>query len=253
MHSSLLTELAAKRRCAKESDLFFFFLVDDAQWRVWQKVTEPLLTSDTGDISIFKSAGGSCRSMRVIGITGTLGAGKGAVVDYLVQSCGFKHFSVRAMLTKIIVERGLPVDRPSMVIVANGLREEHSPSYLVERLLDEASASGTDCIIESIRTPGEVAKLQQVGALLFAVNAAPPLRYERIVARASATDAVSFEQFIAAEQLEMDDAGDDTKQNLGACIAAADASFSNDGSLDELHAQVRAALERLGAGSSAPQ
>jgi len=36
------------------------------------------------------------------------------------------------MLTKIIVERSLPVDRPSMVLVANGLRKEHSPSYLVE-------------------------------------------------------------------------------------------------------------------------
>ena len=98
-----------------------------------------------------------------------------------------------------------------------------------------------------------VAKLQQVGALLFAVDAAPPLRYERIVSRASATDAVSFEQFVAAEQLEMDDAGDDTKQNLGACIAAADAAFSNDGSLEDLHAQVQAALARLDASDGAQQ
>ena len=79
------------------------------------------------------------------------------------------------------------------------------------------------------------------------MDAAPQLRYERIVARASATDAVSFEQFIAAEQLEMDNAGDDTKQNLSACIAAADAAFNNDGTLEELHAQVQAALARQGA------
>ena len=70
---------------------------------------------------------------------------------------------------------------------------------------------------------------------------------------ASATDAVSFEQFVAAEQLEMDDAGDDTKQNLGACIAAADAAFSNDGSLEDLHAQVQAALARLDASDGAQQ
>jgi len=38
----------------------------------------------------------------------------------------------RALLPKIIVERSLPVDRPSMELVANGLRKEHSPSYLVE-------------------------------------------------------------------------------------------------------------------------
>ena len=184
-------------------------------------------------------------TMRVIGITGTLGSGKGAVVDYLVQTCGFAHFSVRSMLTKIIVERGLPVDRPSMVLVANGLRVEHSPSYLVERLLEEAGATGADCIIESIRTLGEVAKLKEVDALLFAVDAPPRLRYDRIVKRASETDAVSFDQFVAAEQLEMDSAGDESKQSLGACIAAADAAFKNNGSLEELHAQVQAALASL--------
>ena len=34
----------------------------------------------------------------------------------------------------------------------------------------------------------------------------------------------------------MDSAGDESKQNLGACIAAADAAFKNNGSLEELHA-----------------
>lgn len=32
--------------------------------------------------------------MQIIGITGTLGAGKGTVVDYLVKNKGFNHFSV---------------------------------------------------------------------------------------------------------------------------------------------------------------
>ena len=139
-------------------------------------------------------------------------------------------------------ERGLPVNRDSMTSVANELRSQNSPSYFAERLLAEAKASGQDCIVESIRTEGEVRKLRELGALLFAVDADQRLRYERITARKSATDSVSFDKFAADEAREMDSAGDPNKQNLRACIEAADVRIRNEGTLDELHAQVRAAL-----------
>ena len=53
---------------------------------------------------------------------------------------------------------------------------------------------------------------------------------------------VSFEKFCSDEAREMDSAGDPNKQNLGACIALADARFTNEGTLDELYADVRRAL-----------
>ena len=37
--------------------------------------------------------------MITIGITGTLGAGKGTIVEYLQKEKGFSHYSVRAFLT----------------------------------------------------------------------------------------------------------------------------------------------------------
>ena len=60
--------------------------------------------------------------MITIGITGTLGAGKGTIVDYLVKSRGFEHYSVRAFITEEIKRRGLPVNRDSMTQVGNDLR-----------------------------------------------------------------------------------------------------------------------------------
>ena len=45
--------------------------------------------------------------MITIGITGTLGAGKGTIVDYLVKNRGFVHYSVRAFITEEIKRRGL--------------------------------------------------------------------------------------------------------------------------------------------------
>ncbi|MEG1910591.1 MAG: AAA family ATPase, partial [Bacteroidales bacterium] len=89
--------------------------------------------------------------MYIIGITGTLGAGKGTVVDYLVKNKGFTHFSARAFLIKEIEKRHLAVNRDSMTLVANELRTQKGASYIVDELYKAALASGTDAIIESIR------------------------------------------------------------------------------------------------------
>lgn len=49
--------------------------------------------------------------MRIIGITGTMGAGKGTVVDYLVSNHGFKHYSARSVLNEMIAERKMEPGR----------------------------------------------------------------------------------------------------------------------------------------------
>ena len=141
--------------------------------------------------------------MTIIGITGTLGAGKGTVVDYL-ETKGFLHYSSRSVITEEIEWRGLAVIRDTMTHVANDLRAAHSPSYIAEKLYDQAAAAGKNAVIESLRTEGEIAALRAKGNfLLLAVDADPKLRYERIVARASETDQISYEKFLADEAREM--------------------------------------------------
>jgi dephospho-CoA kinase len=187
--------------------------------------------------------------MLIIGITGTLGAGKGTIVEYLTRSRGFHHYSVRGYLTEIIQSRGLPVNRDTMVSVANDLRARHSPSYLVEELWKRASSAGQSCVIESIRTPGEVEALRRLGSfLLLAVDAPQELRYERIRRRGSSTDQVSFEQFAADEAREMV-SSDPSKQNLSRCIGMADYRLSNAGTVPELERAVGAIVEEMERGS----
>ena len=183
--------------------------------------------------------------MIIIGITGTLGAGKGTIVDYLVNKKGFGHYSVRAFLIKEIESRGLPVNRDTMTSVANDMRAKNSPSYVTDKLYEQAIRDKKNCIIESIRTPGEIDSLKKKGNFyLFAVDANPSKRFERIKLRNSETDNISFDTFVANEKREMTST-DPNKQNLQKCREMADFVFINDGSIEDLHFQTEKVLKKI--------
>ena len=183
--------------------------------------------------------------MLVIGITGTLGAGKGTVVDYLATEKKFGHYSVRDFINKEIVKRGLEINRDNMVVVANDLRLKHGPSYLIEQIYKTAIKTGKNFIIESLRTPAEIYSLKSKGEfVLFAVDADIEKRYKRINKRAIESDHVSFEKFVVDEKREMK-SQNPAKQNLAKCISLADYIFTNNKKIVDLHEQVEKTIKNI--------
>ena len=180
----------------------------------------------------------------IIGITGTLGAGKGTIVKCLLKK-NFKHYSVREFLVSEILKRRLEVNRDNMVLVANDLRSKFGSSYIVEQLYAQAKRDGEDCIIESLRSIGEIETLKEKeDFILFAVDADVETRYSRIVERAGVTDNISFDEFISNEQREMS-SSDPSKQNLRRCIEMANYNFRNDWTINELHEKVERVLNGI--------
>jgi dephospho-CoA kinase len=175
----------------------------------------------------------------IIGITGTNGAGKGTVVDYLVEKKGFAHYSAREFLLQEIRRRGMPENRSSLRDVANDLRKDHGPAYVIQKLYEEAEKVGANAIIESVRTIGEAEFLESVGAKLLAVDAERKTRYERIVKRAQVTDAVTFEEFCIQEDREMNST-EPWDMNVFGVMKICDFRLENNGTLEELHAQIDA-------------
>ncbi len=182
--------------------------------------------------------------MYIIGITGTIGAGKGAVVEYLIQR-GFTHFSARELILDEVRRRGFKISRENTTNVANDLRTIHGPSYIIETLFYKAEESGKNCIIESIRAIGELEFLRtQKNFKLFAVDADPELRHKRVLERRSELDRVSLEQFLAEEKREMFS----TNPNEGSiidCIKRADYVFENNGTKEELYKKVEEILKKV--------
>ncbi len=179
----------------------------------------------------------------IIGITGTNGAGKGTVVDYLVKQKGFTHFSARGFIAEELARRGLPLNRDNTMPVANELRAKYGPGYILEQLFERAQKEGGDAVLESVRVIGEAQFLKSKSALVWAVDADRRARFDRIMKRASELDRVPFEKFVIEEDRELNST-DPTKQNMAGVMAMADTVLTNNGSPEELYKQVEEALKK---------
>lgn len=184
--------------------------------------------------------------MIIVGITGTDGGGKGTVVDYLVEQKGFVHYSARALWVEEIERRGLPVTRANMRLMANDLRKQFGRDYLIAECICQArEKNDTNIVIESLRAIAEADRLHAEGGILLAVDADQHLRYERIQERASESDAVTFEEFVEHEALEMND-HDPNGMQKAKVMAMADHTIMNNGTLEELHTQIEEVLKKIG-------
>lgn len=172
----------------------------------------------------------------IIGITGTLGSGKGTVAEYLTKKHNFTYYSIRNFFAQEVLRRGKMVNRDTIATVAAELRAEHGPTYALEQLMNQA-LTGKNVVIESIRTKEEAQYLKGKGALLWAIDADLRVRYQRTLQRDASVENISFEKFTEKEKNE---------SALKEVIAMADTMVHSDGTKEEFFGEIETALAKSG-------
>lgn len=160
----------------------------------------------------------------IIGVTGTIGAGKGTVAMHLKKK-GFKHISVSAFLESEALCRGLIPTRVLCREIANEYRAKRSTA-LVEAVLSEINAVKENVVVESLHSVPEVLYIRNLGGRVLSVDAPLSVRYERIQKRGEEKDAVSFDDFLKEQNRQMASENQD-ENNLKETIAAADFHIDN--------------------------
>lgn len=183
--------------------------------------------------------------MVITGITGTLGAGKGTVVEYLVKRKKFKHYSVSGFLKEELAKKGIKINRPNLQDIGNELRKKFGPAYITKKLFKKAKKGNVNAIIESIRNPKEAEFIKTHNGFLLAVTANQKTRYKRIKSRAGEKDNVTYKEFKKQEEKELQNS-DPNAQNLSKCILMADYKFDNNSTIKCLYEKVEKVISKIG-------
>jgi dephospho-CoA kinase len=167
---------------------------------------------------------------RLIGLTGTNGAGKGEAAAYFATK-GYAYVSLSDVIRDELRERGEPPSRDNLIRAGNELRGRFGPDVLARRALAKVGP-GERAVIDSIRNVREIAFLRrQEGFVLLAIDAPVEARFARAAVRGRDESAGDFEAFRKKEEEER--AGGAAAQQLEACLAAADRIIVNDGTIPE--------------------
>lgn len=184
----------------------------------------------------------------LMGVVGLNGSGKEEFAKYLVLHHNFTHRDIGQEIRDALKREGKDfLDRNLMIEMGNAKRKEFGINYWCKLAIEGAGSK--DLVITSIRNPGEIDEVVSHGGVIVEVFADQRIRFDRTVERVRNDpgkhgDVGSFEQFRETEEKELRNK-DPTKQRLLECIAAAKYRINNNGSFDQLHAEVESLLNSL--------
>ncbi|MFQ5878156.1 MAG: AAA family ATPase [Acidobacteriota bacterium] len=177
----------------------------------------------------------------MIGLTGPNASGKGEVAKYL-STRGFHLHSLSDVVREEAARSGLAPTRDNLIRTGVRMRSAGGPGALARKILPRLR--GRD-VVDSIRSPGEVAVLRGLPRfLLLGVDAPLELRFERSLRRGRVGDGATLEEFAARERRE--NSTTEAGQQLLATLRLADTVIDNDATIEELHLRVRETLEGAG-------
>ncbi|HOE74543.1 MAG TPA: dephospho-CoA kinase [bacterium] len=177
----------------------------------------------------------------IIGITGSLAAGKDTVAQILEEN-GFRHISLSQILRDVVASKGGELTTENLTKEGNLLRHKMGDGFLAKRALENVKG---DTVISSIRQPGELVQLRKnKHFFLINVDADPRIRWQRLKNRKRPGDPTTMEEMIKIEKKQMK-AGGSKDMQLDVVASKADYIINNDGSLSDLQRNVDKVIKKI--------
>lgn len=187
--------------------------------------------------------------MNIIGIAGTNGSGKDTIAHFLSEKHGYYSATATDMLGSELEQQGLPTDRQHKRELSAKWRRESGMGVLVDKAVQQAKTEGSDkLVVGSLRHPGEVDRVHELGGQVIWVDADPKIRYERIRTnnRGRIEDDKTFEEFLKEEQDEMSQQGDAATLHVAAVKDKADVFIDNNfATIDEFMSSIEKDLKEV--------
>lgn len=171
--------------------------------------------------------------MKLIGLSGTNGAGKDTVGEILAEKFGFLFISMTDMLREEALSRGLETSREVLRTISAEWRRESGLGVLIDKSIAHYEKLGGDdkyngLVVASLRNPGENDRVHELGGQVVWIDADPRVRYNRIFSRSRADDPTTFEQFMIHDKSEMKHSGDKATLSMEDVKEKSDKVFLNE-------------------------
>lgn len=183
------------------------------------------------------------KDVKIIAIVGMSGAGKSVAVDYLTER-GIPKVYFGGMIYKEMEKRGIEYSPDNEREFREMIRQTEGKDWVVRQAVAETkdliSAGQKRIVLDGVYswTEYKVLKHEFPGDLTFiAVIASKPLRYERVAKRPDRP----FDN----QKIRERDISEIENLEKGGPIAAADYYILNDGSVEDLNAQLKDILQKI--------
>lgn len=180
---------------------------------------------------------------KIIGISGTFCSGKDAACEYIEKQYNYSHVSSSDLLREEARKRGLTITRTVLQDIGDEMRGLYGTGVIAETILNRYrnDTQHSGLVIAGIRNPGETDVIRNEGGIVLFVDAPPELRWKRMLGRSRDDQETTLEEFKRNEKREIK-SDNPAAINFTTVKSKADKIIYNDGSLEQFHESVDAAI-----------
>lgn len=185
---------------------------------------------------------------KVIGLTGTIGAGKKLVKEILLRSFNCYYVTLSEIIRGELEKKKGNFNRTSLQDMGNELRQKYGGHILAKLAVEYLPRDKELIIVDGIRNPAEAEWLRKnFGAdfVWIGVDAPEKVRFERVQKRGSFRDPKTWEEFLVMDKRDKGEGEPEWGQQVAKCLEQVDYKIMNDCTIEELEKKVEEIMKRV--------